>query len=101
MLNKEERKAIIDERLAWRNTFNTPQGRIVFRRMMIECYFLNDNLTPDDIDGIGKSNYFRTIIERLGCGNDPGKTAYAVSDAILNALTNLPVAIKEDNEENE
>ena len=99
MLNKEERKQVIDERQAWRNVFNSPSGKIVFRRMARECFFFNDDISPDDWDAIGKNNYFKTIIERLGCADDPNLTADVVADAMLDALVKLPLTNKTIEEE--
>ena len=95
-LKEKERSAILDERQAWRNTFNTPDGRVVFRRIALDCYFLNDDIGPEDWDAIGKNNYFKTIIERLGCANDPNLTAVAVADAILDAVLKLPLTVEEE-----
>jgi len=93
-LTEEERQAILDERRAWRAMFNSPAGRIAFRRMAKECYFFNDNLSPNDYDGIAKNNYFKTILERLGDATRPDATADAIADAILDALLKLPLASK-------
>jgi len=102
VLSKQERKLILDERRAWRDVFSTPSGRVVFKRMAKECYFFNDEITPQDIDAIGKNNYFKTIIERLGCANDPDMTADAVADAIIDAVLKLPLTTKNiETEENE
>ena len=96
MLNKEERKQVIDERQAWRNVFNSPSGRVVFRRFAYECYFYNDEILPENIDAIGKNNYFKTIIERLGCADDPELTSNAIADAILDACLKLPMVSKKE-----
>lgn len=101
MLKKEERKEVLNERMAWRNVFNSASGRVVFRRMAKELYFFNDDIAPDNIDAIGKNNYFKTIIERLGCANDPDMTADAVADAIIDATLKLPLTVKEIETEDE
>ena len=92
-LTKEDRKLILDERMAWRNVFNSPSGRIVFRRIAKECYFFNDEIAPDNWDAIGKNNFFKTIIERLGVADDPDMTADAVADAIIDAVLKLPLTV--------
>ncbi|MDP2218549.1 MAG: hypothetical protein Q8J68_14825 [Methanolobus sp.] len=99
MLSKEERDKIIDERQAWRNVFSSPGGKIVFGRIAKECYFYNDDLSPEDPIAVSKNNYFKTIIERLGCSDDPELTSDAVADAILDACLKLPMISKEETEE--
>ncbi len=100
-LSEKDRSAILAERQAWRNVFNSPSGQIVFRRLAKECYFYNDDIAPDDYEAIGKNNYFKTIIERLGCANDADLTTDTVADAMLDALLKLPLSVKETEEEEE
>lgn len=98
-LTSEERKLILQERMAWRDMFSSASGKVAFRRMARELYFYNDDLTVENPEGMARNNYFKCILERLGVSDNPEMTTNAVSDAILDALLKLPLTVKEDETE--
>ena len=92
--DKKKRKLILDERIAWRNIFSSPSGKMVFRQMAAECHFFDSSISADDVDAISRNNYFKIIIERLGVFNYSNMTAEMVTDAILDALLKLPLTVE-------
>lgn len=62
--------------------------------MLYEMRFFNDDIDENDHDGRVLRNYANTILERLGCADNP----YLTLEYIVSAILRLPIEANKDEE---
>lgn len=78
---------ILELRQHYRNTFDSPSGRVVFHDLLLRSSFF-DRIEPDDKESIGIRNMMLDVIKILGAyGENPKR----VSEAIATALFQQPI----------